>query len=164
MKRFFCLLLMLCILLSGCGILGERIKEPVTFYYLKSEYQYFTQDGVIASEEREASGHREDLSYLLALYLMGPAEEELISPVPRGTRIFSAEETAQGVVLQLSDTAATMSETEFSLACACLSLTCLDLTNANQVTINSGERTVTMSRETLTLYDNGTPVAAEETK
>ncbi|MEE0110748.1 MAG: hypothetical protein UEP57_07695 [Oscillospiraceae bacterium] len=162
MKRCFCLFLILCLLLSGCGILGERIKEPVTFYYLRSEYQYGTQDAVISSEEREASGHLEDLSYLLALYLMGPADEELKSPLPHGTNIFSAEQSASVITLRLSDTAKTMTDTEFSLACACLSLTCLDLTDAKSVTIISGDRIVTMSRDTLTLYDSSP--AAEETK
>lgn len=163
MKRCGCLTLILCLLLCGCGMLGERIKEPVTFYYLKSEIEYFTQEGVIASEEREASGHREDLSYLMALYLMGPTEEELRSPIPRGTRIYTAAQEPEGVVLHLSDTAGTMDDMEFSLACTCLSLTCFDLTDAQSVTIQSGERTVTMDRDTLTLYD-GSAAAGEDTK
>lgn len=163
MKRFLCFSLLLCFVLSGCGIFSERIKEPVRFYYLRSEYQYDNQDGVIVSEEREASGHRDDLSYLLALYLMGPSQEELVSPIPRGTQIFSAKQDGSDVTLTLSDTSKTLSDIDLSLACACLSLTCLDLTNADRVIINSGERTVTMSRDTLTLFDSST-ATTEETK
>lgn len=164
MRRFLCLLLILCLLLTGCSVLRERIKEPVTFYYLRSQIEYFTQDGVIASEEREASGHRDDLSYLMALYLMGPAEEDLKSPIPRGTRIYKAIQDTEGVTLHLSDTVDAMDDIEFSLACTCLSLTCFDLTDTQAVTIQGGDRTFTISRDTLTLYDGSTAAAGEETE
>ena len=163
MKRFIILLLLCCLLLSGCNISGERIKEPVLFYYVRSEYQYFTQDGVIASEEHEASGHREDLSYLLALYLMGPAEEELTSPLPRGTKIQKAEQTPEGSQLQLSCHDDALTDADFSLACACLALTCFGLTDADTVTISIAERSITMGRDTLTIYDSSA-AAVEETQ
>lgn len=164
MKRCGMLILAISLFFSGCGFFTEHIKEPVTFYYLKSEIQYFSNEPVIASEEREASGHRHDLSYLMALYLMGPTEEELVSPIPRGTRIFKALQTEEGISLHISDTAATMDDISFSLACTCLSLTCLELTDAPAVTITSGERVITMSRETLTLYDGSTDAAGEDTQ
>ena len=47
MKRFFCLLLCLCLFLPGCS--GELMKNPVTFYYPRREYQYGAEDGVISS-------------------------------------------------------------------------------------------------------------------
>lgn len=156
MKRFCIFLLIFCFVISGCSLSRERIKEPVTFYYLNAEYQFFSQDGVIVSEEREASGHRDDLSYLMALYLMGPSQEGLISPIPRGTRIYFTEQTADNVTLKLSDTAQTMSDIDFSLACACLSLTCLGLTDSDTITIISGERSVTMGEKDLTLFDTYT--------
>lgn len=162
MKRCFGACLIICLLLSGCT-LGERLKEPANFFYLRCEYQYFSQNGVIASEERETSGHRNDLSYLMALYLMGPADEEMVSPLPKGTRILKAEQDAEGVILQLSDLDSVLSDTDFSLACACLSLTCFELTDSQSVTINSGERSVTMERGTLSLYD-GSTAAQKETQ
>ena len=73
MKRIVCMILALCFLLSGCGSFGARIREPVTFHYLCADYQE-KLCCVIVSEEREASGHSGDLSYLLALYQMGPAD------------------------------------------------------------------------------------------
>ena len=161
MKRFFPLFLILCLLLSGCGLAGEHFKEPVPFYYLRSEYEYFTQDGVIVSEEREASGHREDLTYLLALYLMGPSEEELVSPLPRGIRIFKSEQTTDGITLQLSDSTATMTDLDFSLACACLTLTCLDISEEETVMILWGEEIITMDESCLTLFDNSLQIPVE---
>lgn len=166
MKRLTALCLLLALLLSGCALLGERIKEPVTFYYVRAEYAYSATDGILGSEEREASGHRHDLSYLLALYLIGPSDEELMSPLPKGTRIFSVEQTKNAVLLHLSDTSKTLSDSDFTIACACLTMTCLELTDKAEVTITSGERTVTMSRDNLTLFDTSTEtqIVEEETQ
>lgn len=160
MKRMLCLILLLC-LLSGCGMLGERIKEPVTFYYLCADYQK-NLCCAISSEEREASGHSGDLSYLLALYLMGPSGEDLVTPLPRGTRIYSAKQEENTILLNMSDTSQTLTDAEFSLACACLTMTCLDITGAEQVTITSGSRSTTMSRDNLMLTDISATTEATE--
>lgn len=163
MKRIFCLILVVCLFLSGCSSFGERIKEPVTFYYLCSQYQ---EDlcCVISSEEWEASGHRNDLSFLLHLYLMGPSSDGLDSPLPYGTQILSVEQKDSRILLELTDTVQSLSDVEFTLACACLTLTCLDLTDAAEVTIQSGNRTTTMNRSSLSLYDTNEPTPTEETK
>lgn len=153
MKRIYCLILMLVLFLCGCSISGDRLQEPVTFYYIRSAYQEDMGD-VIAAEQREAAGHREDLSYLLALYLMGPTDIKNVSPIPRGTNIFRAEQIGTGVVLQLSDTERTMTDVEFSLACTCLSMTCMELTDAEKVTINSGSRSMTITSTNLILTDS----------
>lgn len=162
MKRFLSLILIFVLLLSGCSLYGERIKEPVTFYYVRSAYPYAAEESILGTEEREASGHRDDLSYLLALYLIGPSDEELVSPIPKGTRIYSAVQERDTVLLTLSDTDATLTDSRFSIACACLTMTCLGLTDAKNVTITSGERVVTMSTDTLMLYDISTETQPTE--
>lgn len=161
MKRFFALILLVSCLLSGCSVLGERIKEPVTFYYLRSEYTYFSQDGVIASEQREASGHKRDLPYLLALYLMGPASEDLVATLPQTVKVFSAEETSEGIMIHLSETD-DLTDMEFSSACACLAMTCFELTTSDTVIIRSGERSLTVTKDDLLLFDNY--LSTEDTK
>ncbi len=162
MKQIIAAISLISFLLAGCSATGERVKEPVTFYYLRSEYQYFTEDGVISTEVREASGHRDDLTYLLALYLMGPTEEGLVSPLPQTVILLSAAIKEDGVRLLFSDTKDYLTDYEFSLACACLALTCFDLTEEDTVSIQSGERTILMQRDQLSQYDGSTP-ATEET-
>lgn len=151
-RRFLCLILVLSLLLSGCSYFGERIKEPVTFYYLCDNYQ---EDlcCVIVSEEREASGHAGDLSYLLALYLMGPTNDEYVMPLSAGTRITSHIDEDH-VLLELTSTSQALSDIDFSLACACLTMTCLEIVDAEDVTVRSGDREKTMNLRTLTLYDS----------
>lgn len=163
MKRFFCLVILFLFILSGCSRSGERIKEPVSFYYLQAQYQYGTEGSVVAVEEREASGHRQDLLYLMKLYMMGPTGENLVSPLPRGTQVFSVEKNEDLLSITISDTADALSDMEFTLASACLSLTCFDLTDAAKVSVLSGERSVTFTQDTLILYDS-IPAATEESK
>lgn len=163
MKQMISLLLLSCLFLSGCGVGGERIKEPVTFYYVSEDYQKDMQQ-VIASEVREASGHRRDLSYLLALYSMGPTTEELKSLLPRNTSIRLETHTAEGLALRLSEGALTMSEADFTLASACIFLTCMELTDVPEMTIACGERSITIQEDSLMMYNNTTPTPQEETE
>ena len=160
MKRIFCMMLALCLLLSGCGSLGERIREPVTFHYLCTEYQE-KLCCVIVSEEREASGHAGDLSYLLALYQIGPSNDALCSPLPDGTRIRSSTLDGQ-ILLELSDEAQSLSDLDFSLACACLTLTCLDIADCESVTVTCADRIRTMTRTSLILHDETNTTSATE--
>lgn len=151
MKRALLLILVFSLLLSGCSFFGQRIKEPVTFYYLCSQYQE-ELCCVIASEQREASGHTGDLPYLLALYSMGPADEEMVSPLPVRAQITSTQEESH-VFLEWENSGFPLSDVDFSLACACLTLTCLGITEAQTVTIRCGDREKTLSRDSLTLSD-----------
>ena len=162
MKRSLCLLLCLCLFLSGCS--GELMKNPVTFYYPRREYQYGAEDGVISSEQREASGHADDLRYLLSLYLIGPSGEDLVSPLPWGTRLLEVTQQDGVITLALTDTTQSMTDTEFTLACACLTMTTLSITGGSKVIITSGGRSVAMSRDSLTLVDDSTASTSEETK
>ena len=160
MKRLFSLLLLIALFLSSCG---DRLKEPVTFHYIRQGYAE-DMSSVLGSEQREASGHREDLSYLMALYLMGPADDELLSPIPRGTSILSVKQEDHTVSIHLTDTDDSMTDAQFTLACSCLTLTCLEITDAEYVTINSGDRSVTMRADSLLLQDLTTGSQTEETQ
>ena len=161
-RRFLCLIISFAILLSGCGIWREQINQSVRFHYLCKNYQT-DLCCVIVSEEREASGHVGDLPYLLALYLMGPTDEEHAMPLPAGTKISVLEEDGQ-IILELSDTANVISDLDFSLACACLTMTVSEIADAAAVTIRCGNREKTLSSENFTLYDinSETIPAAEE--
>lgn len=155
MKRIFPLFLIICLCLSGCSSLGERIKEPVKFYYPRSEYTYFSSEGVIVSEEREASGHKDDLNYLLVFYLMGPTQEGLQAPLPVTTKILSLSDWNNELIIQITNYDDILSDVDFSLACVCISLTCFELTDYDAITVKSGNRSVSISRDSAVLYDSG---------
>jgi len=160
MKRFLCLMLtvsMLLCLLPGCA---ERAKEPVTFYYLR-ENPSRGLGPEIAGEIREGSGHRDNLRYLLAFYLLGPADKELSSPLPRGTVLYQLEQTEDAVTISISDTSDALSDSQFSLACACLSMTCMELLRVKEITVVSGSRNTTIRQDNLILTDVLTPQKEE---
>lgn len=163
MKRLFCLILVFALFLSGCSVLGERIKEPVTFYYVRTNYQK-DMEQVIMSEVREASGHRDDLSYLLALYSMGPSKEDLTSPLPRNTQIIPIERTSDSIVLSLSGNSLTMTDVDFTLASTCLALTCMELTNVHQITVECEDRKMTIREDNLLLHGGNVLNQEEEAK
>ena len=162
MKRLIGLLLLFSMLLSGCSM-GERIKEPVTFYYVSENYQK-DMDQVIVSEIREASGHRDDLTYLLALYSLGPSSEGLKSPLPRNTTILPIERTVDEIVLALTENGRTLKDADFTLASACIALTCMDLIDVQQVTVVCEEQSITLGKESLLLYTDSASTAQEETQ
>ncbi len=163
MKRILCLILVFCVLFSGCSLIGQYIKEPVTFYYVYENYQKDMQQ-VIASEIREASGHRDELTYLLALYSLGPSSEGLKSPLPRNTTILPIERTVDEIVLALSDNAQSLKDADFTLASACIALTCMDLIDVQQVTVVCEEQSITLGKESLLLYTDSASTAQEETQ
>ena len=156
MKKLICTALMIILLVSMLPGCGQKMKEPVTFYYQITNYQE-NMVSPIAGEEREVTGYRDNLKYLLTFYLMGPISQELSSPLPRGTQLCSIGQDGGELIIEISDTASTLNDSGFSLACACLSMTCMGLTNAERVTIVSGSRSLTISRDNLLLNDTVTP-------
>lgn len=149
MKRRISFLLLLALLLSGCGHFAQ-MRDPVTFYYVRQDYSS-DMLGVLGSEQREAAGHKNDLHRLLAMYLMGPSREGLISPLPRGTSLISLEQSDSRIILELTELS--MSDADYTLACACLAQTLLGITGATQIIVISASRSVTLHKDNLALQD-----------
>ena len=163
MKRFICFMLAALIaLLSGCS--RQQTESQSLYYYCREEYSYGTEDAIIASELRDISGHEGDLQYLLSMYLLGPRDETMRSPFPSRTKLLTVRYKENTVVLEISDCSKLLTEAEFSLACACLALTCLELTDMEYVTIVSSDQRITLNHDDLLLFDNVYPAATEETK
>lgn len=174
MKRIIALLLM-ALILTGCAFSGTKMKEPVSFYYLRSHsndnsYDAFFSEGIIGSEEREASGHLDNLNYLLTIYFRGPLDPELTSPFPLGCRVLETQQENGCLTLLLNPILAENSDLDITIACACLAKTCMDLTDADTVQIESRDlenkllfsRTFTSDNWFL-CDDNTTPVENTET-
>lgn len=163
MKR--CVLFaMMALILSGCGPKKVGSSNTVSFYYLEKEFNFERHESILSPEIRVVSEHRDNLNYLLALYLVGPAEESHLSPLPSGTRIYCRDSSVDAITLELSEASHTLSETDFTLACACLALTCFDITGVQEVTVVSGDRHITMNTDSLLLADVPPTFETEETK
>ena len=157
--------LLLAALLAGCS-LPKHPGNKVAFYYSRTEFAYGKENPVILSEKRDIAGHEDDLKYILSLYLMGPLDEELTPVFPVTTRQVGITQEGNTLTVHLTPIAKTLSEMEFSLACSCLTMTCMELTECAAVTIICGERSVTLTKPDLLLSDNPVPPVTqlEETK
>ena len=154
MKRLICWLLTVIIAfsLSGCDS-GEQ--NAVSFYYCRNtvQYQYFEEDAVICAEQRDLQGHRDDLRYMVGLYLAGPMPEGLITPFSKSTKLLSVQKEEDQILIELSDHSKILKDSEFTLACAALTMTCMDFTPCSNVSISSGGRSVTMNADSIILSD-----------
>lgn len=164
MKRCTALILCLLLFLGGCSF-KETGENLTAFYYCRTDYVYGDAYGVVAPELREVSAGTADLKNLLSLYLVGPLDEGMASPF-RGFKLISAEMEDSQLVIELVSFDKTITDARFSLACACMTMTCLELTQAEQVTILCGDRSVTMHRDNLLLLDTvtSTQTITEETQ
>ena len=169
MKRTIALLL-ITLVLTGCAFSGNRIKEPVTFYYMRTHtdsniYDDFFLEGVIGSEEREAADHRDNLEYLLSIYFRGPLDPTLTSPFPMGSRTLSIQLEDNQMTLLLNPIVAEGNDLDITIACACLAMTCMELSDATTVQIESRDLedkvlfSRTFTEDNLFLNDNDTQPA-----
>ena len=151
-KQTICLILIALFLgsLFGCHYSESGdILEPVVFFYPRkpTSFVYGSNDGVITSEMREASGHTGDLDYLLSMYLRGPQDSELRTPFPKGCKLIDVQASNDILTVVLSAEFTTLENTELTLACAGLAKTCFALAEVQYVRVEAGaeERTVSMT-------------------
>ena len=163
--RIALIFLLLTAILAGCS-LPKHPGNKVAFYYSRTEFAYGAEDAVIVSEMRDIAGHEGDLNYILSLYLMGPLDEELTAIFPITVRLVGMEQEDDSLTIHLTPIAKTLSDVEFSLACSCLTMTCMEVTPCTTVTVVCGERSVTLRASDLLLTDDSAPTEtlSEETK
>ena len=142
MKRWISLILVAILCFSGCSQGNNPNQNTVNFYYLRSypnsgTYDSFFSSGVIGSESREVPTDRQDLRYVLALYLQGPSDPELASPFPIGCKVLEFYEDEGCLTLILSRMITSKNDMDLTLACACLAKTCLELTDAETIQVES---------------------------
>ena len=158
MTKYVAIFLSVLLLLSGCSH-STAYEKPVTFYYCSAVYQYESGDSAIVAEIRESAGCS-TLEEIMQLYLAGPDNVELVSPFPNGLRLISHHQEGETLYLLFSEELSQLSNLSLSMACGCITMTCLTLTDATQVTIEAneslldGHKSITMGRDSLILSDH----------
>lgn len=157
MKNVLCFFLILALLFAaGCSN-GEK-PEGTPFYYCVVNPSY-SQGSTAINEEYRSEVPRDSLMATLEVYLRGPESSDLVSPFPDGLQVLSVSQEGDILLLTVSMELTTLSGLDLTMACGCLTLTCLALTDAEQVQISSiyglldGQRTITMDENTLLLLD-----------
>ena len=141
MKHILSLLLVTVLMLSGCA-LSSQATEPVTFYYLRQhtqeeEYHLFFSEGAIGAEEREVTGYRNDLDYLLALYMRGPVDSSLRFPFPVGSKIIGTHLEDRKLTVAMNAISSRFNEMDVTVSCACIAKTCMELADVTEVIVES---------------------------
>ena len=146
---------------------GGDILEPVEFFYPRKTvtYVYGATDGVITSESREASGHVNDLNYLLAMYLRGPQDTGLRNPFPTGCKLEEVYAEGSTLYIRFSKEFTTLENAELTLACASLSKTCFSIIGYETISIHAeaGGKLVhiELSPDSMQFSDQLTPISTD---
>ena len=164
MKRTILTLLALCLTLgcAGCKVFSGGEQENVVFYYEQTDYRYGEPDAVVCGEERDITGHRGDMQYLLSLYMMGPVSDTLRSPFPAGLQVLDVTVRMDLIRITVSDELNALTDSRRSLALACLAMTGLELSGQDSIVIVCGDEHVVLDRTMFTLVDNATNTLTEE--
>ncbi len=133
---FLTTLLLLAPMLGGCSDAQSSYRMPLSFYYPCERLDFSQGGSYIGAEVREGDETGGELSEILALYLLGPLDtERFFSPFPAQTRLehYVLEESVLEITLSAEFSACT--DSDLTVACACLAKTCLSLTQAQTVRI-----------------------------
>lgn len=140
-KRWPGLLLSLCLLIGcfGCGrqMAADQPKSPMKFYYKTVDARYGEGQGATGYELREVYGHESDYVWILTEYLQGPVSQELVAPFQRSVSVVSAERVGTQLQLCMSEELANLSGVDLTLACACITWTCLECSGVESVSIRA---------------------------
>lgn len=159
MKRFISILCVLASVLAciGCSSAKKAIKKPVNFYYLTNPENY--QANAITPEVRESSNYDDDFLGLMQIYVNGPLTGQHINPFPKGTAVENITLNNVTAEIVLNDSFAELSNVEMTSACACLTMTILELTGRHRLIItalnDSGDTiySTSMTKEHILLSD-----------
>ena len=133
------LCLFLLVGLYGCAgqSHGDPLKSPMKFYYKTSDASYGDGQGATDYELRETYGHESDYVWVLTEYLKGPISQKLTAPFQRSVSIVSAERSGSQLQLRMTQELANLSGADLTVACACITLTCLEFPGVEAVSIRA---------------------------
>ena len=139
MKKLLLLILAATLLLGGC-YKEDPVENPVVFYYIPQEPMVesdFHHDmSYIRSETRDGTNLGTSLPEILTAYLQGPsADSALRSPFPTGTKLYNVNLTQETLYITMDGSFAELTDLDLTIACVCLTRTCMELTDAQTVQI-----------------------------
>jgi len=144
------------LLLCGCS---APVKERTTkFYYCNASIDYEAGSRTIDSETRSIHWEEAPLE-TLQRYLAGPESESLYSPFPAGLRVVSLRQDGDTLFVTFSQELSGLNGLALTQACCCITLTCIELTNTQTVTMDvengliGGQKSITMDQNSLLLTD-----------
>lgn len=133
MKRIIFFFLAITLVLSFCGCKGkpDSIEQPASFYYLEAN----AEKNVFAAEIRETKQFSNDLQAIADDYFSGPTGDAYVNVFPADLHTVSVEIQDAKLILTVSDELSLLSGLDLSIACACMGMTLLEITECTQIEI-----------------------------
>ena len=162
MRKIIAVVLLLCLILTGCAGEDRRYITALKFYYPLQTADYTMGAAYLQPELREGGGLDKSLSNILNLYLQGPHDKEIYQmPFHHNAQVVSITRSSSMLDITLTANFGTYSGTDLTIACACITMTCLELADVQTVRIRAKDATldgaefIEMSAESLLLVDFG---------
>lgn len=163
-RRISALLLAFALLLfCGCGQQpsSKDMVHPIRFYYKVTDDRYEATGQAMECEWFETQGHKDDYPWILNAYFDGPSGQQLLAPFPKSLELLSVQRDGESLRVNVSEELSQLSGIDLTMACSCITLTCLELDGIETVSITAngasmdGRMAVIMTREDLLLEDAG---------
>lgn len=139
-RKIWLFLLAMLLLLCGCTNPEPSSNKQVTFYYVRNEIDFQSENGVIAPEVWEIDNQSDDLAYLLSMYLQGPQSDTFRSPFPENLTLVQVQQQEAYLEVVVSHRLSNLTGIELTLACSCLAKTCMALSGIQEVRISAHEQ------------------------
>lgn len=169
MKRIFCMLLFISMILCLWGCQQKDPNVVLHFYYPRQNFGYDEMQGRFFQQSAQEE-LRNDIVYqsskkVIDEYLLGPLDPALSNPFPTGTQLVSLRVEGAVLHMTLTDHLAELTGVPLIMACACLAKTAIILTNTAQVQIRcasaslDGEKVIVMGQGSV-IFDD--PIIIEQ--
>ena len=160
MKRMIAIVLLFALSLTAAGCKKDtpEFVNPVQVYYRRFDDIYGTEPGVICAITIEGTDRLSDPISLLNDYLSDSDPIGAI-PFPKDTKLQKLTISGDTAVAELSASFARLEGMDLTIACACITMTIMELTGVESVAIRCADRKlngavqIVMSRDSLILLD-----------
>lgn len=135
MKRYLSFVLLIAMLLTGCGAAKGEAGETqsLMFYYCVEGTDQLTSTIAVEGEQREVRFFT--LAQLMELYFAGPSRDNLRSPFPDGTKMIAQQEGEDGLEITMNGGFFTLQGIELSIEAYCLAKTLCDYFNLDHIIV-----------------------------
>ncbi len=154
------------LLLWGCvDSKGDSdMKLPFRFYYRTTEEPGVLNQEPMNYELREVYGHETDYRWVLDQYFQGPQSDNLAAPFQKTTKLIQVTLVDGQMKLVVSDDLGGLSGIDLTIACACITRTCLGFEGVESVSISAesvalaGKSAIVMHPGNMMLEDSGADI------
>lgn len=135
MRRILAILLLVALLLSGCGAKTQDGSDSMNlnFYYCVEGTDQLESSVAVESESNDIQVFT--VFQLMDLYLAGPDSDHLRSPFPEGTEMVSLAEGESGFELTMNGAFFTLQGVELSIASYCLGKTICEYLSTDHIVV-----------------------------